>query len=55
VPAKKTPDELEETLRERVYRWVYAESQPRCRIVVLFQNDVVNWANNLAKTTAVSA
>jgi hypothetical protein len=50
--AKKTSRELAEMsdaevsrkLMDRVYRWVYAEAQPRSRIVVMSERQVRDWA-----------
>lgn len=37
-PYKDKDDEkVKETLRDRVYRWVYAEAQPKCRIIVMLK------------------
>ena len=45
--ATKTDEELEHILRDRVYRWVYAEAQPRTRIIVMFEREVAAWATRL--------
>lgn len=45
--ATKNESQLEEILLERVYRWVYAESQPTGRIVVMSERDVCQWASHL--------
>ena len=34
-------------LRDRIYRWVYAEAQPRVRIIVMFEHEVRKWAIDL--------
>lgn len=39
--------ELKPTLRDRVYRWVYAEAQPKGRIVVMFEDEVRDWASRM--------
>ncbi len=44
VHKKQKPEELKEILQDRVYRWVYAESQARGRIIVMFESEVVTWA-----------
>jgi hypothetical protein len=44
---KKSPAELEKILLERAYRWVYAESQPAGRIVVMSESEVCAWATRL--------
>ena len=31
----------------RVYRWVYAEAQPRNRVIVMFESEVEKWASRL--------
>jgi hypothetical protein len=38
--------EVEKVLMERVYRWVYAESQPAGRVVVMSERQVVDWARH---------
>lgn len=43
----KSDGELEKILMDRVYRWVYAESQPRRRIVIMSESQVVDWAKRL--------
>ena len=45
--AGKTDTELKKILMDRVYRWVYAESQPRNRIVIMFENEIINWAKHI--------
>jgi len=45
--ASKTDEELEQILRDRVYRWVYAEAQPRTRVIVMFEREVSEWAARL--------
>ena len=45
--AEKTDEELEQLLRDRVYRWVYAEAQPRTRVIVMFEREVSEWASRL--------
>jgi UDP-N-acetylglucosamine 2-epimerase len=46
--ANKSEKELEKTLRDRVYRWIYAEAQPRSRVIVMFERDVIKWSDKLA-------
>ncbi len=41
--SSKTDLELEQNLRDRVYRWVYAEAQPRNRVIVMFEREVAEW------------
>jgi len=36
--------EVEHVLMERVYRWVYAESQPAGRMVIMSERQIVEWA-----------
>lgn len=43
----KTDEELEQLLRDRVYRWVYAEAQPRTRVIVMFEREISDWADRL--------
>jgi hypothetical protein len=45
----KTPAELEKTLRDRLYRWIYAEAQPKGRLIVMFEREVIAWASKLEK------
>jgi hypothetical protein len=45
--ATKTDEQLEQMLRDRVYRWVYAEAQPRTRVIVMFEREVSEWADRL--------
>jgi hypothetical protein len=40
-------DILEKELIQRVYRWVYAEAQPRGRIVVMTEREVRKWAEGV--------
>lgn len=43
-PYKDKDDEkVKETLRDRVYGWVYAEAQPKSRIIVMFEDEVLRW------------
>ncbi len=44
---EKSDQELEQILRDRVYRWVYAEAQPRNRVIVMFESEVDRWASHL--------
>ena len=40
--------QIKQILRERIYRWVYAEAQPRCRIIVVFEDEVTaRWADRV--------
>ena len=50
--AKKNDEELEQLLRDRVYRWVYAEAQPKTRVIVMFEREVAEWADRLRKGAA---
>ena len=43
----KTADDFRTVLRDRVYRWVYAEAQPRGRIIVMFEKEVRLWEKNI--------
>lgn len=43
----KREEDLERLLLERVYRWVYAESQPAGRIVVMSERELIAWAGRL--------
>ena len=41
-------EEVKKSLCDRVYRWVYAEAQPRGRIIVMFEDEVRSWADKVA-------
>lgn len=43
----KSPQDVERLLMSKVYRWVYAEAQPRGRVVIMSEGDVVAWAARL--------
>lgn len=43
----KTDEQLEQTLRDRVYRSVYAEAQPRTRVIMMFEREVAEWAKRM--------
>ena len=43
----ESDEERKQILRDRVYRWIYAEAQPRGRIIMLFENEVRAWAEKL--------
>jgi len=43
----KKEDEVKKSLCDRVYRWVYAEAQPRVRVIVMFEEEVRVWAESL--------
>jgi hypothetical protein len=43
----KEPIEVRKALADRVYRWVYAEAQPRVRIIVMFEEEVRKWAKGM--------
>jgi hypothetical protein len=43
---KKSDKDIRQMLCDRVYRWVYAEAQPKGRIIVMFEDEVTAWANN---------
>jgi hypothetical protein len=45
--ANKIDADIQKMLCDRVYRWVYAEAQPKGRIVVMFENEVNTWAEGL--------
>ena len=38
-------DMLEKILRDRVYRWVYAEARAQGRIIVMSEKEVIQWAS----------
>jgi len=40
----KSDDELWKLIVNKVYRWVYAEAQPKTRIVIMTENEVLKWA-----------
>ena len=39
----ETDEEIKQILRDRVYRWIYAEAQPRGRIIMMFEDEVRAW------------
>lgn len=43
----ETYEVAERKLIDRVYRWVYAESQPTTRIVVMTEREVIDWAKRI--------
>lgn len=45
--ATKNDMELEQILKDRMYRWIYAEAQPRTRVIVMFEREVFGWADSL--------
>lgn len=47
---KKSLKEVKQTLCDRVYRWVYAEAQPRSRIIVMFEDEVLVWLEQTKKS-----
>ena len=47
VHKDKTDSELKELLMERVYRWVYAEAQPNSRVVIMFEDQIIKWAEHI--------
>lgn len=47
VHKDKSKIELKNMLMERVYRWVYAEAQPRSRVVIMFEDQIIEWAVNI--------
>jgi len=50
VHSKKNRKKVEILLRDRIYRWVYAEAQPRTRVIVMFEHEVEAWSNKLLLT-----
>lgn len=52
---KKLPKEIKQTLRDRVYRWVYAEAQPKGRIIVMFEDEVIVWVNTMKAAASSDA
>jgi hypothetical protein len=53
---ERKAEELEDILHDRVYRWVYAEAQARGRIIVMFEREVIKWAETKGLTpSSVSA
>jgi hypothetical protein len=43
IYAKRPPEEVREILLARIYRWVYAEAQPRSRIVIMTESEARRW------------
>jgi len=58
---KKADTDIRQMLCDRVYRWVYAEAQPKGRIIVMFEDEVIAWAKaigvelNIEAPTSVAA
>lgn len=54
-PAWKGKDKklVRKSLCDRVYRWIYAEAQPRVRIIVMFEDEVRQWANSLQSNASL--
>jgi len=46
---------LKHELRNRAFRWIYAEAQPRVRINVMFEDDVERWIDSLKAHTQARA
>jgi hypothetical protein len=46
---------VKQELRDRTYRWVYAEAQPRVRIIVMFEREVEQWIEKLQVATTAKA
>ncbi len=44
---KPTREQAEKALMSRVYRWVYAEAQPRNRVVIMTEPQVRAWARKV--------
>ena len=42
--SKKHDVELEKELSDRAYRWVYAEAQPKGRVVLMSERELIEWA-----------
>jgi hypothetical protein len=42
--SKKKDEELEKELSDRAYRWVYAEAQPKGRVVLMSERELIEWA-----------
>lgn len=38
---------VERNLVDRVYRWIYAESQPATRVVIMTEREIIAWAARL--------
>lgn len=43
----KDNSSLEKLLMDRVYRWVYAEAQPKGRVVIMSERELVEWAKRV--------
>jgi hypothetical protein len=50
---KKSDEDIRQMLCDRVYRWVYAEAQPKGRIIVMFEAEVAAWSENLVVRSAM--
>ena len=42
--SKQDDVELEKELSDRAYRWVYAEAQPKGRVVLMSERELIEWA-----------
>lgn len=40
----KKPAELEDELIQRAYRWIHAEAQPKGRVVLMSERELIEWA-----------
>jgi hypothetical protein len=38
--------------RGNYWRWVYAEAQPKGRIIVMFEDEVITWVNTMKAATS---
>jgi len=45
---KKSDEDIRQMLCDRVYRWVYAEAQPKGRIIVMFEDEVTTWGKRIS-------
>jgi len=43
----KSDEELWKLLVNKVYKWVYAEAQPKTRIVIMTEDEVLRWAERM--------
>lgn len=53
--AALTEEEIQSQLVQRAYRWVYAEAQPKTRIVIMTEEQLLVWARALGVSSPSQA
>jgi len=46
IHREQSEKELWKHLLDKVEQWVYAEAQPKMRLVIMKEADIINWAKN---------